>query len=155
GWKPVPRSDRGNEQPGQPQPLTQERVLERRHDLIEGSFSYFQIRRHAYEAVDGPVVTGGGDWYSRRAHFLRVRLAFIPQRVVLRGDYQGRCKTAQVGGIKRRRIGMAAVAVIIDVMLPEPRHRAGGKEVSLGVLTVGRRIHAPVRDRINQHLVGK
>src|SRR6218665_175556 len=86
--------------------LFAERRLERRVRLGDGGTGSGRLRERVEhdEVVDGVVVPGRGDAYARLGELLGVRLALVPQDVVLRRDDQGIGQSLELleGRLERR-----------------------------------------------------
>jgi hypothetical protein len=62
-----------------------------------------------------------------------VRLAFVPERVVLGDHDQRRRQAGEVGGEQRRRVRMRSI-FRSRVLIPVPAELGGGDEIPLAVL---------------------
>src|SRR5213594_5165344 len=96
-----------------------QRRAQRRARLCYRLSRLVELRRHAEESVEHPGIARGTNVDARLAQPSGVGLALVTQRLVACGDAQPGREIRDVHSAQRRRITLAALLRIREVLVPE------------------------------------
>ena len=108
--------------------------------------------RHREEVMHLAIKLLVGHRHTRLAEAIDIGLNLVPQNIILRRNHERRRQIREIFGPKWRRIRMAALFRIRNIMIPEPSHNRRVKEELIGRIRITRPVHVGIAHGIDQDL---